>query len=165
MKMKKPLFLIIVIIVTLTTCVTFGYSAWKIDKRAIGGFQSYDVSNVDGVTISNTSSLEIKIFSYNSDTISYVINSSEIDSLKLTLEVVDATIVSDFISTVKLDNSNCSYQIVDGKIEVELNSLTLNTNHTIDFQFSVSAIYNANFNTSGILSNASQTLLIVYNGE
>ena len=167
MKTKLSFLAIILLILASVSFVVVGYSMWKLElkeERTID-VESYDVSTVEGVTVTNTENLVINVFSFEQDTLTYSISSIEKINLKITLEVQDETILASFIDSVKFDNATKAYSTANGVVTILLSNISLNTNHTLSIKFNTSSIYNANFNTSGILDNNSKTLLTVYDGE
>ena len=158
------LVIIIVLFVSLSLFVV-GYSMWTFAESTSFSQQSYEITTVDDVTVTNTEKLNIKVFDFENDEVSYTIKSTSKENLKVIFQVENETIVSTFIDSIKLDESNCSYNLVNGKIELTLSSITLNTYHTLTFNFNNKMIYNETFNTSGILVSTSRTILSVYDGE
>ena len=165
--MKRRTIMLIIIIVVFASLSIFaiGYSMWSFVDITTLGQESYRISAIEDVTVTNTEKLNIKVFDFENDEVSYSIKSTEKTSLKVVFSVVDETIVSTFIDSIKLDGVDCVYSIVEGKIELTLSSITLNTTHTLTFNFNNKMIYNETFNPSGILDSSSETMLSVYDGE
>ena len=153
MKAKLSIILIVALVISLTTFFMMGYAMWQIEEKGEASFnaQSYDVTKVDGVTITNTKQLNPAVFSYigESDpekgTLGYTIRSTEFTSLDCTLEIQNYTISQDV-----------------------LENITLNMDQPLLITFNNKLIYHPLFNQTGYNLDGSNNIvfiLTIYDGE
>lgn len=177
MKAKFSIILLLALVISLACFITMGYAMWQIEEKGEVSFspQSYDVTNIDGVIITNTKQLNPSVFSYEDETnpeqgtLGYTINTTTYSTLYCTLEIKDYTMQSDVLENFRIDtilNNGITYS--DGKFYFTLENLTLNSDHTILFTFNNKLIYHPLFNTNGYNLDGSNNIvfvLTVYNGE
>ena len=159
MKNRIYLFITIILLLTSISFVTVGYSIWKVEIKETKDIdvESYDIINVDSVTLTPTKKLNPSVFSYvgetdpNTGTLGYNLNTTEYSTLYCMIEAVNGTIPENALEGLKLgDSTTISTTYDNGVIKFTLYGLTLNTNHKLTFSFNNKLIYHSVFNQSGI---------------
>lgn len=158
MKNRIYLFITIILLLTSISFVTVGYSIWKVEIKETKDIdvESYDIINVDSVTLTPTKKLNPSVFSYvgetdpNTGTLVYNLNTTEYSTLYCMIEAVNGTIPQNALVGLKLGDSDILTTYDNGKLKFTLYGLALNTNHTLTFSFNNKLIYHSVFNQSGI---------------
>lgn len=179
MRAKLSIILLVALVISIACFFTMGYAMWQIEEKGEASFspQSYDVTNIDGVTISNTKQLNPSVFSYIESgaeseygTLEYTINTTNFETLYCTLEIKDDSIPEYSLEHFRiggvLSDSVPNYN--NGKISFVLSNLTKNQDFTIQFIFNNKLIYHPLFNTDGYNLDGSNNIvfvLTIYDGE
>lgn len=170
MKNRIYLFITIILLLTSISFVTVGYSIWKVEIKETKDIdvESYDIINVDSVTLTLTKKLNPSVFSYvgetdpNTGTLDYNLKTTEYSTLYCMIEAVNGTIPENALVSLKLGDSTISTTYDNGVIKFTLYGLALNTDHTLTFSFNNKLIYHSKFNPSGINIDGSGNITMMF---